>query len=225
MLRAPRYVAFAAMISAGCASTPVSETGGGGQEADPKAGANKTDLSAKIAQFAPAELTADISGLPESEKKALMKIVEASKLLDPIFDRQAWQKNPELMATLEKDSSPEGQQKLAYFKIMRGPWDRQDDHQAPSRSTSRGRQGSAASTPRTTTAERELDAYLKKNPKQGRSRLLESLFTVVQAATERTSWRSPTSQALRAVAASPPRSKLLKEAAKLTKDATLQASS
>ena len=45
-------------------------------------------LEAKVAQFAPAELTADLSVLPESERKTLDRIVEAAKLLDPIFDRQ-----------------------------------------------------------------------------------------------------------------------------------------
>src|SRR5688572_4930699 len=85
-------------------------------------------LSAKVQQFVPAKLTADITHLPASEKAALAKLIEAARLLDPIFDRQAAADNPAIRERLAADKSPEGQAKLAYFDIMRGPWDRQDHH-------------------------------------------------------------------------------------------------
>ena len=46
-------------------------------------------LRAKIDRFVPVELTADVSALPEPERKALDKLIEAARLMDPIFDRQA----------------------------------------------------------------------------------------------------------------------------------------
>ncbi len=83
-------------------------------------------LSEKIARFSPAKVTADVSKLPKAERDALDHLIAASKLLDPIFDRQAYAQNPELRAKLAQDTSAEGKDKLAYFDIMRGPWDRQD---------------------------------------------------------------------------------------------------
>ncbi len=56
----------------------------------------KSDVKIKIqenvgellAKFAPVEITADISFLPENEKKALTKLIAASKYMDEIFLRQ-----------------------------------------------------------------------------------------------------------------------------------------
>jgi hypothetical protein len=87
-------------------------------------------ILAKVAQFAPAELRADISGLPESEQKALEKLIAAARLMDPIVDRQLWAGTPAARKDLASDGSPLGVAKLKYFDIMRGPWDRQD-HYAP----------------------------------------------------------------------------------------------
>src|SRR5262245_41402226 len=50
----------------------------GPEEIDPK------ELSMKIAQFSPTRITADLSKLSKSEKAALDKLIQASKLLDPI---------------------------------------------------------------------------------------------------------------------------------------------
>ena len=87
-------------------------------------------LQEKIAQFVPVVIEADVSGLPDGERQALDALIEAAKLLDPIFDRQVWAGNPALAEALAGDGSALGQARLAYFRIMRGPWDRQD-HFAP----------------------------------------------------------------------------------------------
>jgi len=85
-------------------------------------------LAFRIKRFAPAELTADVSGLPESERQALDAIIEASELMDPIFDRQAWKGNYLTRKQLEADGGSLAELRLELFEIMRGPWDRQDDH-------------------------------------------------------------------------------------------------
>jgi hypothetical protein len=84
------------------------------------------ELHAKLAQFVPAVLTSDLSTLPPAEKQALDAIIAAARLLDPVFDRQAWTGNPALRAELEQDDTPHGKLVLAYVDLMRGPWDRQD---------------------------------------------------------------------------------------------------
>jgi hypothetical protein len=48
------------------------------------------ELAKKIARFAPTVLTADSSSLSANDKMALKKIIEAAKLLDPLFLRQVW---------------------------------------------------------------------------------------------------------------------------------------
>jgi hypothetical protein len=83
-------------------------------------------LTAKIAKFAPIALTANVSTLADGDRKALDKIIAAARLMDPIFDRQAWSGNPALRVTLAKDTSEEGKLRLRYFDLMRGPWDRQN---------------------------------------------------------------------------------------------------
>lgn len=87
-------------------------------------------LRAKIDQFVRSPLTTDVTALPPAEKAALDKLIEAARLMDPIFDRQAWAGNAALRAELEKDTSELGIVKLDYFTVMRGPWDRQE-HYAP----------------------------------------------------------------------------------------------
>jgi hypothetical protein len=83
-------------------------------------------LAARIDQFSIAELTVDVAGLPESERAALDKLIAAARLMDPIFDRQAWIGNPMLRNQLAADGSASGTLKREYFDIMRGPWDRQN---------------------------------------------------------------------------------------------------
>ncbi len=94
----------------------------------PAAEPSERSLQQRVDRFAVAELTADLSSLPGSEREALTELIEASKVLDPLFDRQAWRDNPELEAQLASATDAEGQARYAYFRIMRGPWDRQDDH-------------------------------------------------------------------------------------------------
>ncbi len=132
-------------------------------------------IAQKVEQFAPAKLTADLSVLPANERKALDLLIEAARELDPLFDIQAYASNPELAAELAKDTSPEGQAKLAYFKIMRGPWDRQDHH-APF-ATDKPYPKGAGFYPEGLTAE-AFDAYVAKH--KGEAAALQSLTTVVE---------------------------------------------
>src|SRR5262245_34702499 len=86
--------------------------------------ASASSVAAKIRQYAPTQLTADTSKLSENDHKALDKLIEAAKLLDPIFLRQVWSGNDSLKKKLEADTSPEGKERLHYFMINKGPWSR-----------------------------------------------------------------------------------------------------
>ena len=117
-------VTFATLSSCGTAQAPAGNPSGGGP--DPETSA----LQAKIRQFAPTDISADVSGLPDNERQALAKMVEAAQLFDGLFLQQAWADNPSMLARLAADDSPVGRARLHYFLINKGPWDRVD-HNKP----------------------------------------------------------------------------------------------
>jgi hypothetical protein len=87
-----------------------------------------------IARFAPVEISADVSTLPDGERKALAKTVEAAKLMDALFLRQVWAGNDALLEELSRAavgrSRPDAIHELHYFLINKGPWSRLD-HNKP----------------------------------------------------------------------------------------------
>jgi hypothetical protein len=91
---------------------------------------DRAQLDAMMARFAPTDISADLSKLPDNERRALGKLVAASRLMDAIFFRQVWAGNQALLTKLVEDGSPEGQARLRYFMINKGPWSRLD-HNRP----------------------------------------------------------------------------------------------
>jgi Peptidase family M49 len=87
-------------------------------------------LQKMTARFAPVEIKADVSKLPDNERKALAKIVEAARIMDPLFLRQSSAGNEACLQSLVRDESPLGRARLHYFMINQGPWDRLE-HDAP----------------------------------------------------------------------------------------------
>jgi hypothetical protein len=73
-------------------------------------------------RFALTDITADIASLPESERAALAKLIEAAKMMDAIFLRQVWAGNEAMLLSLLRDESPLGRARLHYFLINKGPW-------------------------------------------------------------------------------------------------------
>lgn len=87
------------------------------------------ELAKKISRFAPTTLTANTASLSAGDRKALSKIIEAARLLDPLFLRQVWSGNDALHTKLEADKSMVGRQRLHYFLINDGPWSRLDENE------------------------------------------------------------------------------------------------
>ena len=95
------------------------------------------DVVAMTRRFAPADIRADLTALPESERRALSKLVEAARLMDSLFLRQVWAGNDAMLQELSHDaigrSRPSTgtagelpQARLHYFLINKGPWSRLD---------------------------------------------------------------------------------------------------
>ncbi len=83
-------------------------------------------LQTMAARFAPVDLTADVSKLPDNERHALTKLVAASKIFDALFLRQVWEGNEAMLLDLARDDSPLGRARRHYFLINKGPWSRLD---------------------------------------------------------------------------------------------------
>jgi hypothetical protein len=141
------------------------------------------DLQARLAQFQPVVLEADLASLPERERKALEELIAAARLLDPVFDRQVWAEYPEHEQRLRDAANSSGSGKAGdelarlrfeYFQVMRGPWDRQD-HFKPFAIDIPHPLG-AGFYPRDLTAD-EFRAYVDANPAMRSG--LESLFSIV----------------------------------------------
>jgi hypothetical protein len=86
-------------------------------------------LQAMAARFAPTEIGADLSSLSAGDRQVLAKLVEASKIVDALFLRQAWAGNDGMLLDLAKDQTPAGRARLHYFLINKGPWSRLDHNQ------------------------------------------------------------------------------------------------
>ena len=87
---------------------------------------DQATLEAMARQFAPTEIGADISALPDNERQALARLVQAGWVMDSLFLRQSWAGNEALLLNLLTDKTPLGQARLHYFLINKGPWDRLD---------------------------------------------------------------------------------------------------
>jgi hypothetical protein len=101
-----------------------------GASAQEPQSASLASLERMIARFAPTEIRVDISGLSAGDRKVLVKLIEASRIVNTIFLAQLWSGNPALQARLENDGSPLGKARRHYFWINKGPWSDLDGHAA-----------------------------------------------------------------------------------------------
>ena len=68
--------------------------------------------------------------LPENERNALAEMVRAAQVMDGLFLEQVWAGNATVLTQLAGDRTPEGEARLHYFLINKGPWSRLDDNES-----------------------------------------------------------------------------------------------
>ncbi len=123
-------VLFAAACRGGQSGQPaVSQTTTASSE-QTASGDEAKRLEASTARFAPVDLKADISKLPDTERRALKKMVDAAKIFDSLFLRQVWAGNETMLLDLVRDQSPLGRARVHAFLLNKGPWSRLDENQA-----------------------------------------------------------------------------------------------
>ena len=88
------------------------------------------ELNRMAARFAPTPLHVGTSALSAGDKKALVKLIQAAHVVNPLFMEQLWSGNLPLYHKLQQDKSPLGQARLRYFWINKGPWSEIDEHKA-----------------------------------------------------------------------------------------------
>ena len=87
-------------------------------------------LQQMSSRFAPTQLRVDTWKLSSSERQALVKMIEAARILNTIFMKQYWSGNLALYDRLQKDGTPLGKVRLHYFWLNKGPWSDLDGFEA-----------------------------------------------------------------------------------------------
>ncbi len=188
---------------------------------EPKVSESKaptSPLAAKIRQFAPTELSADTSHLSENDRKALDKLIEAARLLDPLFLRQVWSGNEVLWKKLESDTSPEGRERLHYFMINKGPWSRNEKNEPFIDGVPHEKPPQAGFYPDDMTKD-EFNAWVSGLSEQDKLRAT-GFFTVIRRGPDGKLKIVPYHEEYREFLE--PAAKLLREAAELTTNQTLK---
>jgi hypothetical protein len=180
--------------------------------------ASQMSLNAKIRRFAPTTLTADTSRLSAGDRRALAKIIEAAKLMDPLYLQQVWSGNPALKRRLEADKTPEGRARLHYFRINVGPWSRLDDNEPFVEGVPHEKPKHANYYPDDMTKE-EFNSWVQTLSAEEKARAT-GFFYVIRRTTPRGLMVVPYSTEYRGFLE--PAARLLREAATLTTNATLK---
>jgi hypothetical protein len=162
------------LLAVGCGSPATRPAPPPAREA---AVSEQAKLEAAAARFAPTDIGADISTLPEHERQALARLVEAGWVIDGLFLRQVWAGNEGLLLSLLTDQSPLGRARAHYFLLNKGPWDR-IDHDAPFVAGVPPKPGGANFYPAGASKE-DVEAWLRTLPEPERERA-SGFFTTIR---------------------------------------------
>ncbi len=88
------------------------------------------ELRRMAARFAPTEYRVDLSSLSEGDRRALAKLIEATRAVDELYLEQKWSGNRAKWRELQRDRSELGQARQRYFWINKGPWSELDGQTA-----------------------------------------------------------------------------------------------
>ena len=180
--------------------------------------AGDPELAKKIARFAPTTLTADVSKLTPKDRQALQKIIEAAKLLDPLFLRQVWNGNVALEKKLLADKTAAGRQRLHYFYIQDGPWSRLDNKEPFIEGVPQEKPPQASYYPDDMTKE-EFNSWVETLSEADKQKATGFFYLIRRGADKKLTF-VPYSEAYKEYL--DPAAKLLREAAALTTNASLK---
>jgi Peptidase family M49 len=181
-------------------------------------GATAQELETMSARLAPVDIRVDLSALPDNERQALVRIIQAAQVLDALFMRQVSASTPARLLTLLNDHSPLGQARVQYFLINKGPWSELDDNKPFLPGVGpKPKQGNFYPAD---ASRDEVDKWLGSLPKD-ENEIATGFFTTIRRDAQRKLIAVPYSLEYQGELMEMAR--LLREAAGLTKQPTLQA--
>lgn len=136
------------------------------------------ELEQMASRFAPTPLKVDVSRLDRGDREALIKLIEAGRVIDDIFLQQLWSGNEKLYRQLRQDTSPLGRARLHMFWINKGPWSDLDAHRAFLPGVPERKPLGANFYPEDMTRE-EFERWVARLPKKD-AELAKSFFTVIR---------------------------------------------
>ena len=87
-------------------------------------------LNTMAARFAPTPLRVDVSKLSPGDRQAVVKLIEAARILDPLYMKQLWKDDLATYEKVKQDHSALGQARAHYYWINKSPWSALDNFQA-----------------------------------------------------------------------------------------------
>jgi hypothetical protein len=188
------------------------------QKISPPAFPDTAELNKMVARFAPTEMRVDTSSLSAGDKKALVKLIEASRTTNHLFMQQFWSGDLALYGKLQQDKSALGKARLHYFWINKGPWSEIDQHKAFLPNVPAHKPAGANFYPEDMSKD-EFESWVKTLPEQEKKQAV-GFFTVVRRDAGRKLKLVPYSQEYKSDLTQAAR--LLNEAAALTDNASLK---
>ena len=176
------------------------------------------ELKRMAGRFAPTPLRIKELNLSAGDKKALVKLIEASRVINDIFMTQYWSGDHALWTKLQADHSELGKERANYFWINKGPWSALDGLKAFLPDVPEHKLPGANFYPENMTRD-EFESWVKTLP-EAQQEQAKGFFTIIERGTDRKLKIVPYREAYKAdlqrCAA------LLKEAADLTDNASLK---
>ncbi|XP_021829378.1 nudix hydrolase 3 [Prunus avium] len=86
--------------------------------------ARSLSLQKQLQRYAPVSLSAELTGLTDADREALLLLIKAAAIMDEIFCLQVWYSNPVLQDWLKEhaDTSQLDKLKWMYYVINKSPW-------------------------------------------------------------------------------------------------------
>lgn len=146
--------------------------------AQKKATPGSAELQKMTARFAPTPLRVDTSKLSAGDRQALLKLIEAARILNVVFMKQFWSGDLALYDRLQKDKTSLGQARLKYFWLNKGPWSDLDSYQTFLPGVPATKPKGANFYPEDMTAE-DFNRWVSSLPKDEQERA-KGFFTVIR---------------------------------------------
>jgi hypothetical protein len=176
------------------------------------------ELKQMTARFVPTPLEVNTSGLSTGDQKAMVKLIQAARVLNRLFLQQLWSGNLALYQKLQRDKTPLGRARLHYFLINKSPWSEIDEHKAFLPDVPARKPPGANFYPEDMTKE-EFESWVKTLSPASKA-AAEGFFTVIRRGEKQKLEYVPYSTQYRTDLVTA--AKLLREAAALTGNASLK---